>query len=51
MELGNKRKTELLFYLEYGASFGHSCSRQVILQCKKSSYAREIYRRKRAYDS
>lgn len=35
MELGNKRKIEILFYLEYGASFGHNCRRQMVLQYKK----------------
>lgn len=34
MELGNKRKIEILFYLEYGASFGH-CRRQMVSQYKK----------------
>lgn len=35
MELGNKRKIGLSFYLEYGAHFGHNCRRQMGLQYQK----------------
>lgn len=50
MKKNGVRKTELLFYLEYRTSVGHSCRRQMLLQCKKSSYDRHSYRRNRACD-
>lgn len=50
MKKNRVRKTELLFHLEHRTSAGHSCRRQMVLQCKKSSYDRHSYRRNRAYD-
>lgn len=46
MDLGK----QLLFYLEYGTSAGHSCRRQMVLQCKKSSFDRHSYSRNKVYD-
>lgn len=51
MKKNGVRKTELLFYLEYRTSAGHSCRRQMVLQCKKSSYDTHSHRRNRAYDN
>lgn len=48
MKKNGVRKTELLFYLEYRTSAGHSCRRQMVLQCKKSSYDRHSYKEKQS---